>query len=177
MLTFLIRTLNHRFILTIHEINNDRFISFQVSLPTLFGNNVVRTSIIIFSLSIWFVDNSVQIFMKSIKKISDQFSWIMLIVTWKHGLKLCNTLFEMSWWEWSLLSKPEMLYHFCILIRKLSLSSQRICLVDMFQILSRQEIFSQKFDMRQTLQSWVHETSISQISQPRKSFFRILIHS
>ena len=176
MFAVFVRALNHRFVLTIHQIYNNWLISFQINLPTFLGYHVVRTTIIIWSWCVWFINNSVQIFMKTIQQICDQLSWVMLIVSWKHGLEFCYTFLEMSWWEWTFVTKPKPFNHFGILVGKLALSSQRIGLVYMLWKLSTEEIVRQNLDMWQTLQPWVHEAGISKISQPSQTSFWILIH-
>lgn len=63
MFAVFVRALNNGLVLTIHHVDDDRLISFQKDLPTFFGNDMVRSSIVIFGLSIGFIDNSIEIFM------------------------------------------------------------------------------------------------------------------
>ena len=68
----LVGTLDHRFVLTVHEIHHHRLVPFQVCFPTLLGNHVVRSPVVILSLCVRFVDNSVEIFVQPVQQISDQ---------------------------------------------------------------------------------------------------------
>lgn len=160
----LIGTLDDWLELAIHQVHYDGLIAFEVSLPTLLGNDVVRSTIVVRNFSVRFIYNSVEILMQSIKQIGNELTWIMLVVSWKHRLKFGDTLLEMRGGKWTLLSQPNIFYHFGVLSRELSLSAQRIVAIDIFEVLSAEEVLSQILDVWETLQSWIHEAGVAQIA-------------
>jgi hypothetical protein len=80
ILAVLVGTLHHRFVLAVHQIYHNGLVPLEIGLPTFLGDDIVRSTIIILSLCVRFVDNPVQILMQTIKQISNQLPRVMLVV-------------------------------------------------------------------------------------------------
>jgi hypothetical protein len=99
-------TIHNRLILTIQIIYNNWLVSLQKGLPSLLGNNLIGSTIIVFYLNVRFLFHSVKIFMQTIKQIANELTWVMLIISWKHRLELSDGLFQFGGSEGRLSSKP-----------------------------------------------------------------------
>lgn len=99
-------TIHNRLILTIQIIYNNWLVSLQKGFPSLLGNNLIGSTIIVFYLYIWLLFNSVEIFMQAVKQIVDELTWVMLIISWKHRLEFSDSLFQFGRSKCRLSSKP-----------------------------------------------------------------------
>lgn len=82
--------------LSIDQIDDDGLVSFKKYLPGLFSDEVIRSAIVVFDFSVGFLLDSIEIFVKTVEKVSDEFSTVVLVVTCKHGLEFANAFFEQS---------------------------------------------------------------------------------
>ena len=92
-----LQTIKSRPILPVQVVNDYWSIPFQKIWPLLFSHYLLLSSIIVFVLNVGFLLNSVQIFMKSIKEVSNQFTRIVLIVAEKNRLIVANFPFKLRW--------------------------------------------------------------------------------
>jgi hypothetical protein len=80
------RASNFGFVLTCHEISDDRLIAFDMCKPALNGNNIIWSIFTLHWLYIRFFFDSIQIFMKSIYNKREELLRIMLSIARKHWI-------------------------------------------------------------------------------------------
>ena len=72
-LATLVGALDDGFELSIHEVHYHRLVPLQVRLPTLLGDQMVRTAIVVLSIGVGLLDDPVEVLMKTVKQVSDEF--------------------------------------------------------------------------------------------------------
>lgn len=65
-------TVEHGSVLPIHEVHNFRLISEKEIVPLLLGHNLVFPPIVFLGFHVRLLDDSVQVLMEPVKKISDE---------------------------------------------------------------------------------------------------------
>ena len=138
-----------------------------MQVPRFFCGNVVCLVLpLLWFFDIWFLCDTVGIFMKRIQKISSQLLRVMLIISNKLFSMLAKTVLEASRvYDVVVRRRGTYTKHFTQQFSKLSCEfssgAQWIFKVQIVFILSGHEIFSQRLSMRKTLQRTIHETCIS----------------
>ena len=94
MFALLVWALNDRFVLAVHEVNDDRLVAFEISFPTLLSNQFVRSTVVVLVLGVGLVDHSIEVFVEPVQQVGHQLSRVVLVVARKHWLKLGNTFLE-----------------------------------------------------------------------------------
>lgn len=171
---FALGTVQDGFVLSIHEVDDDRLISFQKLRPGFIRHHIIWKIVVILRLYVWFLLDSIQILMKSVKQKIDEFPRVMLVKPSKHRLVLSNSFFKLRRRVGGLIAKPHTLYQFAESSWQLSFRSQKILFVDVLNVFVLQEIVDKLFYMGNTLQSRIHETGVSEISQSSETFVRLL---
>lgn len=146
-----LRTVDYWLKLTEHQIDDYWRVSHEVSFPGFFSHNKIRPSVVVFSLSVGFFFDSVEIFMNTVEQIWNKLSWVVLVVAHEHGLVLADGSFELGGWDRTIRAHPETFQEFGVGCRKLTLGSKLVLLVDFLEIFIGEEVFGEFGDVTKTL--------------------------
>ena len=158
-----IGTNNFWLVLASHQINDYRLVSSNMCHPTLRCYYFVGSSFALNWLNVWFFADSVQILVKAINQERKELLRIVLSISWKNRINGSNCGFQTVRRESVILITPHSFDKFGISFCQFSFGTKWIFLIDFVLEMLINKIVGKRESMRKTLQTTVHEASVSQI--------------
>lgn len=88
-----IRTCNFRFVLTSHQIHNNRLISLDVGHPTFKGDHLVRSSIAFYWRNVRLCLDTIEILMKTVNQKGKELLRVVLSISREHWIDRADCIF------------------------------------------------------------------------------------